>query len=235
MRIHRFYLNNPISGNKFDMTDRDLVHQWKKVFRYNVGSQVIVFDGNGTDYLCIISSLRGLGASLMVLREIKKENTPPRKNIYLCSALIKKDNFDLVVQKATEIGVSNIIPILCEHSEKKKLNLERLKKIAIEATEQSGRGDVPTIHSTIGLLDLFNKGILSQEKIVLDPRGMSVKQYKDSTNHASISVFVGPEGGFSPKEMQFLKSYNVKPVSLGTQILRAETANIAIASLLLLE
>jgi len=64
------------------------------------------------------------------------------KNIWLCVALLKKDNFDLVVQKATELGVSNIVPVLCEHSEKRKLNMERMQKIAMEATEQSGRGDV---------------------------------------------------------------------------------------------
>ena len=76
MRLHRFFLKTPIlSGNKFDVTDRDLVHQWKSVFRYNVGSQVILFDGSGTDYLCIITSLRNLGATLEV---IEKKNNKSR-------------------------------------------------------------------------------------------------------------------------------------------------------------
>lgn len=235
MRIHRFYLNTLIHGKKFDIADRDLVHQWKKVFRYNVGSQVIVFDGNGVDYHCIISSLRGLGATLTVIREIRQENLEPRKNVWLFPALIKKDNLDHVVQKATEIGVNNITPALSEHSEKKKINLERLKKIAIEASEQSGRGDIPTIHPLTKIEQIFLDGALPQEKIVLDPNGMSFRQYRDSTNHMSVAVFVGPEGGFSPKEIDFFKSYNVKQVSLGQQILRAETASISIASLLLLQ
>ncbi len=235
MRIHRFYINIPISGKTFDVTDRDLVHQWKNVFRYNVGSQVIVFDGSGIDYHCIISSLRGLGATLTVIREVKKEDKEPRKNIWLLPALVKKDNLDLIVQKATEIGVNSLTPILCEHSEKKKINLERLRKIAIEASEQSGRGDIPSIHPVSKIEEIFLSGELPQEKIVLSPEGMLFKQYRDSTNHASVAVFVGPEGGFSAKEMQLFKSYNIKQVSLGPQILRAETASISIASLLLLQ
>jgi 16S rRNA (uracil1498-N3)-methyltransferase len=72
----------------------------------------------------MISSLRNLGASLAVIREIKKENEAPKRNLVLCMALVKKDNFELIVQKATEIGVNTIIPILCEHSEKKKINMD---------------------------------------------------------------------------------------------------------------
>ena len=66
MRLHRFYVNTPISGKVFDISDRDLVHQWKSVFRYNVGSQVILFDGIGVDYLVMITSLRNLGATVEI-------------------------------------------------------------------------------------------------------------------------------------------------------------------------
>jgi 16S rRNA (uracil1498-N3)-methyltransferase len=152
----------------------------------------------------------------------------------LCQAVIKKDNFDLVVQKSTEIGVNYIIPILCEHSEKKKLNIDRLRKISIEASEQSGRGDIPNIHEVTTLEKIFDSGSLSQEKVVLTADGIPFGQYLNSTNHASFSVFVGPEGGFSPKEIDFFKKYNVKFVSLGSQILKSETAGMAVSSLLLL-
>lgn len=235
MRLHRFYIETPIEGKSFDITDRDLVHQWKKVFRYNVGSQVIIFNGSGTDYLCMISGIRNLGATVAVIREMKKEDSMPLKNIWLCMALVKKDNFELIAQKVTEIGVTNIVPILCEHSEKKKVNMERLKKIVVEASEQSGRGSVPKIHPLTKLEDLFNSGALPQEKIVLHTEnGITFEKYKTTTNHPSIAVFVGPEGGFSPKEIAFFKTYNVRLVSLGSNILRAETAAIAISSLLLL-
>ena len=235
MRLHRFFIQTPITENTFDITDKELVHQWKHVFRYNVGSQVVLFDGSGADFLCLISSLRNLGATVEVLQKKPTADITQRKNIWLCVALLKKDNFDLVVQKATELGVSNILPVLCEHSEKRKLNLERMQKIAIEATEQSGRGDIPVIHPPQTLAEIFQTGILPQEKVVFDPCGVPFKQYLASTSQVSFALFVGPEGGFSEKEIVFLRSYNVPVVSLGTQILRAETAAIAVSSLFLLQ
>lgn len=233
MRLHRFYIETPISGNTFDISDRELVHQWKKVFRYNVGSQVILFDGTGTDYLCMISSLRSLGATLSIIK--KTESVIPRKNVWLCMAMVKKDNFELIAQKVTELGVTHIVPILCEHSEKRKINMVRIKKIITEASEQSGRGDIPVVEPVTTITELFQKGILPQEKIVLHTEGgMTFDKYKTTTDQLSIAVFVGPEGGFSPKEIALFKSYNMSVVSLGPQVLRAETAAIAISSLLLL-
>ncbi len=245
MRLHRFFINANIAElfeqkGSFDIADKDLVHQWKNVFRYNVGSQVVLFDGAGMDYLCMISSIRNLGATVQVLKNHKTADVNQRKNVWLCVALLKKDNFDLVVQKATELGVTNIVPIICEHSEKRKLNLERMKKIAIEASEQSGRGDIPVIHPEMTLQDVFTVGILPQEKIAFhtnfskDSPCISFRQYISSTNQNSFATFIGPEGGFSDKEIALFKSYNLPIVSLGSQILRAETAAIAVASLFLL-
>jgi 16S rRNA (uracil1498-N3)-methyltransferase len=228
-------MQTPIAEEKFEIADRELVHQWKNVFRYNVGSQVVLFDGSGTDFLCIISSLRNLGATVKVLQKHRTPDITLRKNIWLCTALLKKDNFDLVVQKATELGVSHIVPILCEHSEKRNLNLERMRKIAVEATEQSGRGDVPTIHLPETLAEIFQTGILPQEKVVFNPGGISLKQYLESANQNPLAAFVGPEGGFSEKEIAFLQSHGVPIVSLGEQILRAETAAIVVAGLFLLQ
>jgi len=136
MRLHRFYTTTPITSDKFDVSDRDLVHQWRTVFRYNVGSQVILFDGSGIDFLVIITSIRNLGATVEVVEKKKNKNIP-KINLTLCVGIIKKDNFELVVQKATELGVLQIISVLCERSEKKNINIERLQKIAIEASEQS--------------------------------------------------------------------------------------------------
>ena len=237
MRLHRFYVKNTIFHDTFDVTDRELVHQWRSVFRYNVGSQVVLFDGSGTDYLCMITSLRNLGATVSIIKKsnpTSPEATRGKKNIWLCVALIKKDNFELMVQKATEIGVNHVIPIICEHSEKRKIKMDRMQKIAIEASEQSGRSNIPQIHEITTIQDFFQSGVLPQEKIAFHPTGISFKQYINSTNSASFACFIGPEGGFSDKEIAQFKSYNMPIVSLGTQILRTETAAIAAASLLLL-
>ncbi len=113
MRLHRFYLKTPISQDRFDVSDRDLIHQWRTVFRYNVGSQVILFDGEGIDHLCMITSLRNLGATVEVV-EKKKNIVKAKINLWLCVGLIKKDNFELVVEKATELGAAHIVPVLCD-------------------------------------------------------------------------------------------------------------------------
>jgi 16S rRNA (uracil1498-N3)-methyltransferase len=232
MRLHRFYITTPISQETFDIADKDLVHQWKKVFRYNVGSQVVLFDGSGADYLCIITSLRNLGASVSVLKK-RDLGMRERRNVWLCLALIKKDNFELVVQKATELGVTNIVPLLCEHSEKKNLNMDRLSKIAVEASEQSGRGDIPVIHPVSDISDLLSLGVLPQQKILFHPSGIPFEQFR-AVSEPSVCAFVGPEGGWSDAELATFASFNILSISLGSQILRAETAAIAVSSLLLL-
>ena len=148
-------------------------------------------------------------------------------------AMIKKDNFEWVAQKATELGVTNIIPLLCEHSEKRKLNMDRMRTIAIEASEQSGRGDIPVIHDPIKIGDVLQSGMLPQEKVLFHPDGIPFDQYKHGTLASSVALFVGPEGGFSDKEIALCKIYNMPVVTLGKQILRAETAGIAVSALLL--
>ncbi len=232
MRLHRFYLNTPIIEKEFDISNRDMIRQWRDVFRYNVGSQVILFDGTWVDYLVIITSLRNLGATVKVLK--KEKIMKPEIDLWLCVGIIKKDNFELVVQKVTELGVTHIIPILCERSEKKNINMERLQKIAIESSEQSGRGSVPQIHEIVTLTELLKSNILPKEKIVLHLEGQYVGDMLQVKNLKELAVFIGTEGGWSEKELALFKSEKVENVSLGTQVLRAETATIAISSLLLL-
>jgi len=232
MRLHRFHITTPIESKQFDISDRELIHQWRSVFRYNVGSQVMLFDGSGKDYLAMITSMRSLGASVEII-ETMKDIPTPKKNIWLCVGIIKKDNFELVVQKATELGVSHIVPVSCERTEKKNLNFERLNKIATESSEQSGRGDVPKIHEIINLTDLLDGDVLPNSVIALDLEGENIKNYnKDEIK--DVAVLIGPEGGFSPKELALFESHNIPTVTLGSQILRAETAAIAAVSILLL-
>jgi 16S rRNA (uracil1498-N3)-methyltransferase len=233
MRLHRFYISQKIDSKKFDISDKDLVHQWKKVFRYNVGSQVIIFDGSNIDFLCVITSIRNLGATLEVIGS--KETAKPKNNIFLCVSLLKKDNFELVVQKTVEIGVSTIIPVIFERSEKKKINKERLQKIAKEASEQSGRGDLANIGDVYEIEDLLSSGILPQEKIFFDKNKPPIKNYLQSnTEQHSFALFIGPEGGFSPKDIEIFEKYNIYGFELGQNTLRAETASIVSSSLFLI-
>jgi 16S rRNA (uracil1498-N3)-methyltransferase len=232
MRLHRFHLKTPILKDDFDIADRDIIHQWRNVFRYNVGSQVILFDGSGTDFLCIITSLRNTTASLSVLKRRRTENSA-EKNIWLCVSIIKKDNFEWIVEKATELGVNHIVPIISERSEKKNLNMERLEKIAKESSEQSWRGEVPKIHDIIDLDSAINSNVLPKEKIVLSGDGKYVAEAMSKIGNI-LAVFVGPEGGYSSGELERFDQAGIVKVSLGPRTLKTETAVIAISSLLLL-
>lgn len=231
MRIHRFYIGTPILDKKIEISDRELIHQWKSVFRYNVGSQVILFDGSGKDFLCIITLLSNSSTSVEVVEELDG-GEKPKRDVTLCMALIKKDNFELIAEKATELGVTRIIPILCERSEKKNLNMERIRKIVIEASEQSGRGTVPEIREIRELGELLQEGNLPNKKLLMHLDGKHINDVID--NEEEIAIFIGPEGGWSENELMVFKTFGVDNISLGSQVLRAETAAIATLSLLLL-
>jgi 16S rRNA (uracil1498-N3)-methyltransferase len=245
MRLHRFYLEQSIANSvvkektqqEIKVENEDLIHQWRDVFRYTTGAQVVVFDGDGFDYLCMIAHIYNRTAELAIVS--KKKSVMPadhtQHKLALALSMIKKDNMELVIQKATELGVSEIFPILSERSEKKSLNMTRAKKIAIEASEQSGRGDVPSIHEPIDLDEFLkfekNKENLNgfESKIVCDPSGE--KKLDKSVIKSSALICIGPEGGYSEKELALFKAQGFEICNLGNLVLRAETAAIAVLAM----
>ena len=225
MRLHRFFVNFVIEHTKTTIKDEKLIHQWRDVFRYNIGSEVILFDGSGNEYDSVIEKMNNREAEVRLVSE--RKGIVPDKKITLYQSLIKKDKMEWVVEKATELGVYKIIPIISERSEKKSFNLERAKKIAIEASEQCGRADVPEIGEIMNL----ESGIMNYGKdtVIFDPSGSPLHN-SYFINHNSFSVFIGPEGGWSEKELEIFKNANAKIYSLGKLILRAETAAIVAIS-----
>lgn len=233
MRLHRFYIDKTIEGETVDITDKDLVHQWKNVFRYNVASQVAVFNGSGYEYLAFIRSLRNLGATLTI---VSKKKTPKiSRCVGLALSILKKENSEFVIQKATELGVSFIQPIISERIEKKSINMSRARKIAIEASEQSGRGDIPMINEPVELKGFLETSFLSdfQNVIALHPEGLLLDR-EVIDREGSFLIFIGPEGGFSEEEIKLFKLKNIEIYSLGPLVLRGETASVAVSSLFLL-
>jgi len=236
MRLHRFYLEQSIEEKTIKVESAELIHQWKNVFRYQVGTQVIVFCGDGYDYLCMLTEIRNHSATLEILS--KKKSILVDKDIALAVSLIKKDNMELIVQKVTELGVSKIFPVISERSEKKSLNLSRARKIAIEAAEQSGRGDVPEIFEPMEIQEFFDHSKLQEyaKKIVFTPKEekLNMAVIENEPADTSFLLAIGPEGGFSETEIALFSQNDFKRYSLGNLILRAETAAIAALSLLLL-
>ncbi len=235
MRLHRFLIEEEIGDRKeITITDSELLHQWRNVFRFTTGTQLLTFDNSGFEYLALISRISHLGASLKIINKEERDLSGPKVSLF--AALIKKSNFEWVVEKATELGVSRVVPIISDRSEKKGLNMVRAKKIIKEASEQSGRVRLTKLNSPINLEDLIVSLEIKKGKkinnIVIDPTG---DIFPPSEKFAEeVGVFVGPEGGWAERELQLFKLKNIPIYSLGPQILRAETAAIAVTSFLLL-
>jgi len=231
MRLHRFYINEQIGNKEVAIKDRDLLHQWKDVFRLNVGSQVILFNGGGKEYRCALSSMDYYDIRAEIL-EISENTIVSKRVVHLYSSLIKKDNLEWVFEKCTEIGVLHFHPFISDRSEKKQLNVERAQKIIIEAVEQSGRGIAPMLHPLVSLEESLEK--VGCKAFVLNIGGITLANMADKNSAEEVALFVGPEGGWSDRDINLFKQKGVETVSIGTATLRAETANIAVSSLLLL-
>ena len=232
MRLHRFYIKQNIEkGKEMRIEDSELLHQWTKVFRLSSSDRVIVFNGDGIEYEGYFRVLAKKEAVLFLDKESFVKNIP-KVELHIFQSIIKKDNFELIAQKCTEIGVSAFHPIISERSEKKDLNIERLNKIVTEASEQSGRGSVPEVFIPFKLEDSIKD--FSGNLFTLDFDGESLLSVKIKDKD-KIGLLLGPEGGWSDKEREFLKEKGIKSVSLGNQVLRAETASIVASALILIK
>ncbi|MBI5400659.1 MAG: 16S rRNA (uracil(1498)-N(3))-methyltransferase [Candidatus Yonathbacteria bacterium] len=228
MRLHWFFVETEIPQvGEFLVANETLLNQWRNVLRMEVGDEAILFDGRGDEFLCEFVSLEKKGATLKVLE--RKAGLIPSREVTLYMALIKKDNFELVLEKATELGVSHIIPVQADRSEKKGLNYERAQKILREASEQSGRAMVPILGKIIDIEKIPTEGL-----VVFDPRGEKLaREFFTAGQTAPISLLIGPEGGFTDAEMELFQGRNIPIVTTGEQILRAETAAIVALTLAL--
>lgn len=237
MRLHRFFVEERIAppsggGSRLAIKDEKLLHQWKHVLRLVVGNEVILFDGFGQDHRCELATLDKKEA-VCIVRETSASAAAPTQQFFLFASLIKKERFEWLLEKATELGVAQIRPVIADRSEVKKFNLDRAKDIVKEAAEQSGRGNLPALYEPMELENVF-KEYQYFKSIAFDPHGEVFK--KDGWGkEEKLGAFIGPEGGWSARELEFFRTQKIAVYSLGTPTLRAETAAVAVTSLLLLE
>lgn len=225
MKIHRFYVPVPLTLGSITIPSVELVSQLNRVLRLPVGGEIVVFDNSGYQYRAAILGYQKDSVSLEVLE--KQENTVKLgREIWLFAAIVKKDNFEWIVEKATELGVSHIVPVISARTEKKDLNISRITKVSIEAAEQSGRATIPEIHGILKLADCLAT-YSEQKAVVWEPTAAKF----DKKDMLTIdSMYIGPEGGWTKEELELFEKKGVKQMSLGPQVLRAETAVIAALS-----
>lgn len=231
MKLQRFFIKpENILEKQVEVADRDILNQIKRVLRLRVGDSVIFLDNTGKEYESEITELNPESLKAEVLSVAENQNEPELK-ITVCQAMCKKDKFEWILQKGTEIGVVEFIPVLADRSEKLGLNFERAGKILQEAAEQSERGIIPRLAEIRNFADALEsaKGM----KIILDKSGEDIKKLNIPSEISELSIFIGPEGGWTPEELDLAKQSGVKSVSLGSRVLRTETAGLVAAAILL--
>lgn len=220
MRLHRFIGDYDLSQKIVKITNLENIKQIKGVLRLEVGDFLILCNGRGTEAKVEINKMTKNEIEVKIVEKIKKENNAKRVSLYL--AILKKENFEFAVGKAVEVGVNEIIPIITERTVKTGLNTERLNKIIREASEQSGRSVLPTLHPILKFEDAI-KQIDGTPAVIFD---LSGEEYKPNQNTQHVSIFIGPEGGFTEKEILEAREAQISVALLGENTLRAETAAI---------
>jgi 16S rRNA (uracil1498-N3)-methyltransferase len=229
MKLHRYYLPDTDLTHDFWMDDARLFHQWIRVLRYEVGREVELFNDKLEDRLYRILKIGTNAVHLELVTEFKPKL--PSNEIYLCFALLKKDKVEWVLQKATELGVRHFVPLITDRTEKTGFDVERAEKIVIEAAEQCGRSDVPSIREPLTPEKIIEE---LSDKVELFIAEQGSPQLSNSDYQSSIprAVLIGPEGGWSDEEKQYFKDKNIAHLSISEFTLRAETAAVTATSLL---
>jgi 16S rRNA (uracil1498-N3)-methyltransferase len=228
VRLHRFYTGSLKLEHYIELDDKRLLDQWRKVLRFRPGQEVVLFDDQGHERLYGLNELDTDSAKLELITEfVAKE---PTREVYLFWSLLKKDKNDWVLQKATELGASHFIPLLAERSEKTGFNSERALKIAIEAAEQCGRSDIPSIREPMLLQTALHEFAGKLPMFVCEQHELTKAK---TPNYQETGVLIGPEGGWSDAEKQLFMTQEVGRLQLSDFTLRAETASVvAVAKLL---
>jgi 16S rRNA (uracil1498-N3)-methyltransferase len=238
--MHKFFVaNENIRENIAKILGDDVKHIYK-VLRLKEGDKVSVNNCLGTEYLGVIQSVDKKEVNIRLVEELPINNESPI-NINLYQGLPKSAKMDLIVQKATELGIGNITPIVTERvvvrSEIGEFNkTERWRRIAVEACKQCKRSLIPSINKPIEFQQFIDEA--KEFDLIIVPyeneEGYGVKQLARELNMQikKVAIIVGPEGGFEEFEINSLRQIGAKIVTLGPRILRTETAGFVCAALL---
>ena len=223
----RLFFEKSLSLNLNSTLDKSQSHYLSKVMRINIGKSFSLFNQSGEWEAKVENIDKGI-VEFLVIKKLRSANR--EKEIWLAFAPIKLNYLNLMIQKATEIGVTRFIPLLTERTIVRKLNEKRINKIIIEASEQSNRLKVPSLDK-LTKLDAFLK--LNQNTNIIFGDINTENKKIDLKNKNPLCVLIGPEGDFSLKEREgILKLKNIIPLKINDNILRSETAAISMISII---
>ena len=229
--MHRFLLKGEAIEGRYELSKEEL-HHLQNVLRIKNDSEIIVFDGRGKEYLALFKEDES-GFFAEIIRETTEEREAVLK-IKLFQGVPKGEKMELIIQKCTELGVSEIIPVLSSRcvvqleegkAEKKR---QRWQKIAEEAAKQCRRSMIPPVRKPSKFSEIIADLCLEDDSVVLweNEDSLSLREALESFEQSELNIFVGPEGGWSEEEIAALQEKGVRSVTLGKRILRTETAAI---------
>ena len=228
----RLYFSDKIQSEIISYLTREQSHYVKDVMRLKTGDSFSVFNDQG-EWNAIIENYEKDGARIKILKKVR--NKKSEKNVWLAFSPIKQNPLNFMIQKTTELGIQKFIPVICERSVVNDINIERIKKIIIESSEQSNRLSVPEItkkESLKNFLKLFPKNGC----IIFCDINCNKSNFKNILSKkikGPVCILVGPEGDFSENERQLIIELNQTcSLSLASNILRAETAAIAATTII---
>ena len=226
----RLYHPDSIVENTTSLLSKEHTHYVANVMRLKRGSNINFFNKEG-EWVSEIVFLEKDRGEVKFLNRVKESLKSSSIKLAIC--LVKKNPMEIILQKATELGVATIIPIISERTEIKELNLERANRIVIEATEQSNQLSPPKISKIIKLKDFINNQNNSDKVFFADINCKDRLKKEDIKGDNLKTILIGPEGDFSPAEIKMiLENKNTKSFSLSKNILRTETATISALSLI---
>lgn len=239
--MSRFYVPRENVRENEIVVDGKEAHHILDVMRMRDGDKVVVFDGTGNEYTGFIKNVNTRFKKLTVeIVRTEKPSAESSPEVVLAQAIPKKNKMDYIVEKATELGASGIIPVVSERtivrpgdsSAAKKV--ERWRKIAVEAAKQCGRQDVPEITDITDYAELIRGADLYDLILLACLRGdtVSIRSPLEGLTSGRILVLIGPEGDFTTEELHLADTNNCRFVSLGKRVMKSDTAGLFVLSIL---
>ena len=227
MSLIRLYFPNKIQSDLTSHLPKEQTHYIKDVMRLKIGDKLSIFNTFG-EWSAVIESYEKSGVRIKVTEKVRDKDN--EKNIWLAFSPIKQNPLNFVIQKGTELGVQKFIPILSERTIVREINIERIKKIIVEASEQSNRISVPEINKPELLKNFLLQFPKNGSLIFCDINSNknNLNNILNKKNNVPICILIGPEGDFSENERKvIIDQAQTYPISLAKNILKAETAALS--------
>ena len=226
----RLFVDHTLGEAQSVPLNKDQAHYIFSVMRKSIGETILIFDGNNGEWEASIEEISKKSGVLLCIKQTKPQIMPP--DLWLFFSPLKKVRTDFIVEKATELGVAKIIPVQTEHTNADRVNLSRLSAHAIEAAEQCGGTYIPKIEKLQKINEMLENFPLDRRLLFCDEKLQASEVNLENLKKGKWAILVGPEGGFSEIERNYLKGLKFTfSISLGPRILRADTAVVTAISL----